>query len=519
MMAKHDEVISNSLRECRLSLLPCLAICLLLGLLLLMHSPVFAASSDMSAEELNLRIQEIFKKGPYARERGAEAPVLKCATPIIRYALRHKELLWPENQFIRYRPTYGGAPELAYDIPEGHFRIHYTESGTHAVYGSDGNPDTIPAFITDLASYFEYSWSTEVDGMKYFRPRPDGSAGGDTDLYDVYVIDLGYYGYTSSDGYYPNTYTYIVVDNSFIGSGFSTLISQEGSMKVTAAHEFFHAIQYTYTEFQESNPWWEENTAVWMEDVIYDQVDDYLRYLPDRLDRLYLPLDNEDYMYGGVLWAQFLSESYGDDIIRHIFERFFIDASTAKTAIQYILTDRGSGWGEAMSQFSLKNLTLDYEEGVNYLLRHPTADYFPDVIPTRVSASDIQDGYSSGILTVSHLAAHYIMLEADDHEEELRIGLTPQGTTTPVTLFVADMNATGDVYADSNTLQVWPRIGFEHTLNGFGGLGAYQRAYLIVINPDPVSNTCSYILTADFTPPAITAPTIYSPSSGQVLVF
>ena len=46
---------------------------------------------------------------------------------------------------------------------------------------------------------------------------------------------------------------------------------------MTAAHEFFHAVQFAYDAADDQ--WFMESTATWMEDEIYDDVNDNLQYL------------------------------------------------------------------------------------------------------------------------------------------------------------------------------------------------------------------------------------------------
>ncbi|MGA1842300.1 MAG: MXAN_6640 family putative metalloprotease, partial [bacterium] len=276
-------------------------------------------------ERVNNSIQGIFQKRN--REGRVDDQDYKCATPIIHYALKHRELLWPENRFILYRPDNPSfsryySPDrlldLTYDTPEGHFKIHYTESryNPDTVFNSDYDSSTIPDYVKKYGSYFEDSWDHETNILGYTPPDSDGTNGGDS-RFDVYIKDITYYGYTSIENGHP----YIVVDNDYSSSqeNFDPNGSRIGSMKVTAAHELFHAIQFFYDDWCDGCLWWEENTAVWMEDEVFDYVDDYLRYLKDRLLNMELPLDDERYMsskYGGVIWAKFLSETYGKDIIR-----------------------------------------------------------------------------------------------------------------------------------------------------------------------------------------------------------
>jgi hypothetical protein len=93
---------------------------------------------------------------------------------------------------------------------------------------------------------------------------------------------------------------------------------------VTAAHEFFHAVQFGY-DFHE-DPWLLESTATWIEERFADRVDDnrrYLRYGTVRRPRI--PLDsfsNDSYAHYGT-WAfwEFLTQEYGDAVVRAVWER------------------------------------------------------------------------------------------------------------------------------------------------------------------------------------------------------
>ena len=48
-------------------------------------------------------------------------------------------------------------------------------------------------------------------------------------------------------------------------------------MQVTAAHEYFHAVQFAYDFFEDG--WFMEATATWAEDELYDSVNDNVNYL------------------------------------------------------------------------------------------------------------------------------------------------------------------------------------------------------------------------------------------------
>jgi len=357
------------------------------------------------AEAVNLKVMAIFapeKLPPKFRPRGH----IKSATFTLLEALKNPEMLTQENRFVLHRPTdpededyYGsGVSVLTYDSPSGHFKIHYTEDDTHgdAVAGSDGDPDTIPWFVSEVAQRLDEVWSW-MEEHGYPLPPPDGTNGGDG-KFDVYLLNLEWaYGYTAYD---EDGYLYIVMENDFAGFplNLDPAGQQIGDIKVTAAHEFFHVVQWQFKPWQEEDIWWLENTAVWVEDEIYDEVNDYLHYVgyryddsngngrwdpgetwyqldgtpgsgprPSRwMDHPELPLDtfNGWYEYGGVIWAKFLSESLGTEVIRDIMEA--LAGGDAWQAIEEGLGMHGVELEEVLPIFRLKNLWRDYREGSFY---------------------------------------------------------------------------------------------------------------------------------------------------------
>jgi len=196
------------------------------------------------------------------------------------------------------RPTLSG-PESC--IVRTNFRVHYTTSGSDA---------TTPAYAESTANYIEYSWRKQVDTLGWIAPPPDGGEGGD-DRYDIYIQGLqeGIMGYCAPESYYPNPYpdgatSYIGIDNNL----------SFRDLRIVCAHEFNHASQNRYS-YLEGN-WWQENCATWMEDVCYDEINQYLDYFNwsiDPLDSPHKPItcDEDLYEYAGCLWPMFLAERYG----------------------------------------------------------------------------------------------------------------------------------------------------------------------------------------------------------------
>ncbi|MEW5803714.1 MAG: hypothetical protein AB1847_16595 [bacterium] len=373
------------------------------------------SSPELFREELNREISSLFRPQKQSVLRSGSlllpsSSIRKCATPLLRQAMKHPELLNPENQFILHRPTdfgdkdYYGLTPLHYDTPEGHFRLYYTLDNNYgdAVEDSDADPETVPEYVSDFGGYFEYAYAYLTDTLHY---SPAG--GGKT---EVFILGIEAYGVTSADG----AGLYIMVKNNY--SGFRENLDPEGwengAMKVTAAHEFFHVVQAGYDHWPKSpvdSTWWEENTAVWIEDAVYPTVDDHRNYLgwpyTDENDNgqwdtgePYFTLSSAQgfgsrnkgwfdypgdslmalygkgsscpgFEYGGVIWAKFLSERFGNDMIKSIFEQVLPSSYNVLMAIDQSVKEFTAGktsFTQEFIHFKLANLRRDYEEGKNY---------------------------------------------------------------------------------------------------------------------------------------------------------
>ena len=210
--------------------------------------------------------------------------------------------------------------ERIYDSPGGHFKIHYQLDGAYAVDPTDDNMNGIPDYVEFAAATFDEVWHTEIVLMGYPEPTSDGSLGGDS-LYDIYIIDFSsplYYGITVPDRGGTTSSTYVKIDNNYEEDGYPT----QGLMglQVTAAHEFFHAIHFSlYGPYEAS--WWMEQTAVWMEEQVYDHINDYRTYLRYffNLPRRSLDYNSSNYKYGASIFPMFLSKKFGIDLIKDIW--------------------------------------------------------------------------------------------------------------------------------------------------------------------------------------------------------
>lgn len=245
-----------------------------------------------------------------------------------------------------------------------------------------------PGWVETTLAEMEAVWDFEVETLGYRAPAADGTRGdgdGTTGLFDVYLSDLGpkgYYGYCIAEnpisGQPQRKFGFCVLDNDYVGYPKPGL----PSLQVTAAHEFFHAIQFNY-DVDEDN-WIKEATATWIEERYADQVNDsrgYLKY--GQLGKPAKPLDTFGGLthYGNWLFFERFSAKYGVSAVRSIWNR--LDATVGKPdqysmqALKGFLKARGSSFPSFYAAFAASNLIpgRTYSEGSAYRAS-PFADTF-----------------------------------------------------------------------------------------------------------------------------------------------
>ena len=289
-----------------------------------------------------------------------------------------------------------------------HFLIHYTFKGQNAVSQKDADGDGTPDYVESLAKALEFAWQKEVVDMGWAPPPPDQGLGGD-DRIDVYLEDVmadNIAGYTeSTDGLVgdnPNSpqretsaaFSYTVIDNDF--NGISQQVDGETPdqlMQVTAAHEFNHVLQAGYNS-TDPQTWLYEATAVWMEGQVYPDITDRVSYLPDLLDHPERCLAARQDWYGSWLYLEYLSEKFGPDVVRTIWEHS--RSEDGYQAINDALKPDHTTLAATARDFDVANLLRAYQTGQSYPTVHlgGTLDgggsYAPDVQVQSLGASYVR---------------------------------------------------------------------------------------------------------------------------------
>jgi hypothetical protein len=353
------------------------------------------ADGDITTARYTLeRARSLFTPEQVERHYGAVAePDPRDATLILRDLALRAGRLAPDARAdaerLLARPTSGRADPFGTgyrtknrdNLCSAHLCFHWVRDTRDAPVLEDSDGDAVPDWVETTAATFEHVWRVEIDDDGYRTPRSDRSSadnGGDGRL-DVYLADLGsdgIYGYCTSDD--ParrrrDVSSYCVVDDDFSRTQFRA--SPQDSLRVTAAHEFFHAVQFAYDVAEDV--WLMEGTAAWVEDEVYDRINDnhqYLRRGP--LTHPQLPLDSG--VYQPWVFFRFMTEHLGTakasapDVVRQIWRR--ADASRGARneyslqAVSRVAAGHGTPFRRLFADFGRAAAfpARAYEEGRSY---------------------------------------------------------------------------------------------------------------------------------------------------------
>lgn len=256
--------------------------------------------------------------------------------------------------------------------------VHWVSKGADRPSKADKNKNKIPDWVETTRRTADQVIKNYVKSG-YRKPRSDKTSKnhGPNGKLDIYLADLGkygYYGYCDTDDPARKkkraVSAYCVIDNNFSRKEFRG--NPLNSLRVTLAHELFHAVQFGY-DYREDR-WLMEGTATWMEEQLYDSINDNRQFLRarsplsdpaasmDRFDPTSSPAQ-----YGVWSFFEYLSTKYParrgklPAIVRDIWK--YADNSTSKRprqwsakAVNTVLNQRGTTLAAAFAEFSQVNL-------------------------------------------------------------------------------------------------------------------------------------------------------------------
>ncbi|MCW2766578.1 MAG: hypothetical protein JWO11_2537 [Nocardioides sp.] len=275
------------------------------------------------------------------------------------------------------RPTDGAADTYGdgYLVParkkcSTHFCIHWVDTT------ADAPPNR--KWVNKSLATMNKVWQLEVKKLGYRAPIRDGNRGGNS-KFDVYLKDVGssgLYGYCAPESAVTGekylASGYCVLDNDFAKAQFGAPPTQ--SLRVTGAHEFFHAVQFAYDDAEDH--WFMEATATWMEERFADDVNDNRQYLPYgqvKNPGAALDIFNQSgfNQYGNWPFFEYLSQKYGNGIVKAIWNKAYAgtgapDAYSIK-AVRQVLNKKG-GFDNVFRAYAAANTITGraYSEGSHW---------------------------------------------------------------------------------------------------------------------------------------------------------
>src|SRR3972149_50500 len=355
----------------------------------------------------------------------------------------------------------------------------------------------IPDVVDHWADYFEEVWEKEIGTLGYIEPTGKRSY-----LYDIYIANTGDTIMGNNDDQTPSlgfnflgiTTTYCdygnlnpVCKNEVSDSSSYILVNghirNTDTMRITAAHEFFHAIQFSYPSidywFSHENHWWIESTATWMEEVVYDDVNNYYPRVRSWLKSpsLSLKYSGNNYSgheYGDALFIIFLTDVYLKDknFVRDVWEK----ADSGINTINNVLIDKyHSDFESAFREFVALNAVADigelkggYEEGPQY---------------GRASVTRIHDKYPvpyseiSGENAPQELGSNYIhLIPPDVYDNKLIIEFDGSDNINSAAM-VVKVKSDGSGFEKEVISLFSPQNYGCHAIEGFGS--TYSEVFLV----------------------------------------
>lgn len=370
------------------------------------------------------------------------------------------------------------------------FMVWYTTTGSNAPPTADSDSSGIPDYIENAGKYAEETLAHQVNTLGYKKPPITTIP-----KYYLYIATYasGVYGVTFY-GHFPGNSGNQIDALFIIHNNFSFARTNEdpdgtvlGALKVTIAHELFHGVQAAYDWFEDEEGcsgispscyWFAEASAVWMEDEVYPNTNDYIGYLTAWFSANGVPLDSSSilHQYGSVIFAKFLSEKVaGADgkanpvIIKDIWEETVntINAATQRggrslDAIKTVLQAKYA----ATLPVELKNFYV-----TNYLKNYVDGAKFPGVRCTDYSSTNVNFSQTS----LNRLSATYYCY-ASSIQKPLAISFN--GSDDAVWRVALVKEATSSKSTEDLSLNTATQDGYS-LISTFGGAETKVAAVLV----------------------------------------
>jgi hypothetical protein len=424
------------------------------------HQPSVLQKIEQDYQEGSLTLDQKIRYQFYATNNPQKLPSeyqsqvaepIKCGTPVMMDFYQHRDQLSPSTiQEIKSAME----PRLVAEetFTSGHFEIRYETSGTHAVPEDDNNSNGIPDYVEEVAAAADSSYRHEVQNLGLTDPIPQG---------EKYIVEILNVAPVYGQAYKIGGNTRFQVENDF-AENFPANTDPEGNVigaiKVTVAHEFKHAIQYVMNDWNGETDSWAEMDATLMEEVVYDDVNDYYNYITsENLNSIFLNPDASFYpgSYEHITWALYFDQQFGSKFWTDVWKTIednpdirLVDAITQQLGSEEEFSRNfvESQLWHLASGNEYSTLSYGFEESKDY--PNPTINYKffgSDSLDISENQTDLLNPFSAKYFEVTPSPFKgFVALELNNITEPKvgigAIGYFKDGTTESVVLYSENQN-------------------------------------------------------------------------------
>jgi len=309
--------------------------------------------------------------------------------------------------------------------PMGMFVVTYFTEGTHAIATEDLNQNSIPDYAELTALAADSSYRHMVQTLGFQDPFP---AKNKPLKINIRLLASGTYGYVNPFTS-PNAAIFIQSDYNkpqFIKNDDENKVI--GAMKVTVAHELKHILQSVIIA-PGMNPYgWIEMDATLMEEIVYDNVNDYYNYLNSTQSVFRSPersVISGNYYHSS--WALFFAERFGMNYWTNLWSTFTnqMPAPNQLLAMEQVANEMESTMSQEVTRNYLWHLAAgdNTVDGYGFL----EAANYPN-IKLEESILNPSTEFEIVVGTIPNYAARIFMLEFSEDsgfsdDEELSVYL------------------------------------------------------------------------------------------------
>jgi hypothetical protein len=402
----------------------------------------------------------------------------------------------PRPTEARQRPTDDPDPNRnAYSLPQApksprcgpHFCVHWVAEGIDAPSLADGDGDGVPNFVEQVLRIAEHVHEVENEKLGWREPKSDGRRGGGQGKTDIYLSQIGgeLFGYAAPDRGQASKqhrlprrlHGYLVLDNDYSAFEFPGTRAAE-DLQVTLAHEYNHILQFGYDAFQD--PWFAESTATWMEDHVYNGIDDYLRYVRRWVKRWDTPLTTSSIKeYGSAIWNEWLAHRYGARIVRQAWARAIHTRPGGFSVNAYESALRAAGRSDLGHDFAhFAAAVAEWHTGAGFR----ESELYPDM--PRQGSLPLEPGARPLTRLLNHTTFQLLRVHAPEGRTVVVEAMAPRGTAAALAL----VGRLGGERSGRAVTRLDYARGGDRLAVRLRDPGRYSRITAVVINADSSAN-------------------------------